>query len=80
MSKFGSFMFGLALGMVWINVVMWALPDKPVTVTKVKHIYDDEARLVGFCNGKYLIRSEEDEFPMGGCMFIEPIANDYERR
>lgn len=39
----------------------------------VKYIYDDEARLVGYCQGEYLIREEEDEFPQG-CYFIEPIT------
>lgn len=62
-------MFGwLSVG--FIPVTLFSLAAiKP----EVKYIYDDEARLVGFCNGKYLIRTEEDEFPKSGCMFIEPI-------
>lgn len=61
-----SFFAGFLLGL--LPYVTSETP-KPV----VKYIYDDEARLVGFCNGKYLIRTEEDEFPKTGCMFIEPI-------
>lgn len=63
-------MFGwLSVG--FIPVMLFSLAAiKP----EIKYIYDDEARLVGFCNGKYLIRTEEDEFPEGSCMFIEPIT------
>ena len=71
-------MFGwLSVG--FIPVTLFSLAAiKP----EIKYIYDDEARLVGFCNGKYLIRTEEaaswpmleDEFPASGCMFIEPIV------
>ncbi len=63
-------MFGwLSVG--FIPVTLFSLAAiKP----EIKYIYDDEARLVGFCNGKYLIRTEEDEFPEGSCMFIEPIT------
>lgn len=71
-------MFGwLSVG--FIPVMLFSLAAiKP----EIKYIYDDsighdaasEARLVGFCNGKYLIRTEEDEFPKAGCMFIEPIV------
>lgn len=63
-------MFGwLSVG--FIPVTLFSLAAiKP----EVKYIYDDEARLVGFCNGKYLIRTEQDEFPPSGCMFIEPIV------
>lgn len=63
-------MFGwLSVG--FIPVTLFSLAAiKP----EIKYIYDDEARLVGFCNGEYLIRTEEDEFPEGSCMFIEPIT------
>lgn len=57
--------FGILMGLVW---------TQPVTI--VKYVTASEARLVGFCNGKYLVRTEEDEFPSVGCMFIEPIHWD----
>lgn len=63
---------GILLGMVLMDVA--TKDPEPVTIVETKYIYDDEARLVGFCNGKYLIRTEEDEFPEGSCMFIEPIT------
>ena len=70
MDRIDTFLWGIISGMCLILVVASLLPEKPV----IKYIYDDEARLVGFCNGKYLIREEEDEFPPKGCMFIEPIT------
>lgn len=71
MDRISTFMMGTALGLSIAAVVLGFIPDpKPI----IKYIYDDEARLVGFCNGKYLIRTEEDEFPKGSCMFIEPIT------
>lgn len=69
MDKISVFLIGMAAGIATMLVVAVSFPAPHV----VKYIYDDEARLVGFCNGKYLIREEEDEFPMG-CMFIEPIT------
>lgn len=62
---------GVVLGLLCVMGIIFVLPDGE---PKIKYIYDDEARLVGFCNGKYLIRTEEDEFPKAGCMFIEPIT------
>lgn len=70
MDRIDTFLWGIISGMCLILVVASLLPEKPV----IKYIYDDEARLVGFCNGKYLIRTEEDEFPKDSCMFIEPIT------
>lgn len=66
----GAILIGVALGTLYIIGVLLALPDLE---PQIKYIYDDEARLVGFCDGKYLIRTEEDEFP-AGCQFIEPIT------
>ncbi len=63
--------FGILLGIILMETTKKT--PEPVTIVETKYIYDDEARLVGFCNGKYLIRTEEDEFPMG-CRFIEPIT------
>lgn len=60
---------GVAIGLIVVLVVTIVRPP-------VKYIYDDEARLVGYCNGQYLIREEEDEFPETGCYFIEPITWD----
>ena len=60
----------IAVGVATAVVVHWLMPQP------VKYIYDDEARLVGYCNGQYLIREEEDEFPDSGCYFIEPITWD----
>ena len=56
---------------VWTMLMVLVLNPREA---EIKYIYDTEARLVGFCNGKYLIRTEEDEFPPEGCMFIEPIV------
>lgn len=69
---------GFAVGLWTVIIVTILNPQEP----EVKYIYDtsighdvaSEARLVGFCNGKYLIRTEEDEFPKDSCMFIEPIT------
>lgn len=60
---------GVAVGALAVAIIFAFGPPK-------KYIYDDEARLVGYCNGQYLIREEEDEFPDSGCYFIEPIAWD----
>lgn len=73
MGKFVETFGWIALGLIPTHIVVSHVllpPPEPI----VKYIYDDEARLVGFCNGKYLIRTEEDEFPKAGCMFIEPIT------
>lgn len=75
MTRIDAFLWGMIAGIYFMLAVASLLPEKPV----IKYIYDDEARLVGFCNGKYLIREEEDEFPEAkagetGCMFIEPIT------
>lgn len=79
MGKIDAFLWGIVLGLFIAAGVLWFSPaPEPV----VKYIYDgsighdaaSEARLVGFCNGKYLIRTEEDEFPASGCVFIEPIS------
>ena len=76
MDKISWTILGFVFGIWTMLMVLVLNPREP----EVKYIYDDEARLVGFCNGKYLIREEEDEFPSGsgndagtGCMFIEPI-------
>ena len=78
-SRFEDTVMFVLSGLVGIllGVCLLSIPKKdpePVTIVEVKYIYDDEARLVGFCNGKYLIRTEEDEFPKDSCMFIEPIV------
>lgn len=78
MDRLSIAIVGFTVG-IWTVIIVTILnPQEP----EVKYIYDDsighdaasEARLVGFCNGKYLIRTEEDEFPEGSCMFIEPIT------
>jgi benzoyl-CoA reductase/2-hydroxyglutaryl-CoA dehydratase subunit BcrC/BadD/HgdB len=68
MARFGWFSIG------FIPVMLLGFFLNPNERIVNQYIYDDEARLVGFCNGKYLIRTEEDEFPKTGCMFIEPIT------
>lgn len=63
-----DFLGAVSIGALCLIGLMLAFPNE-----RVKYIYDDEARLVGYCQGKYLIREEEDEFP-SGCYFIEPIS------
>lgn len=70
MDRIDTFIGGLLLGLIFAVGTITLVPSP----TQIKYIYDTEARLVGFCSGKYLIRTEEDEFPKSGCMFIEPIS------